>query len=454
VKLYLKITLASFAVAAAVLVFVGVVEYRVQKHALEERFGARLLAIAGTAAPWIDPNGDEEHLKAALERVRAANDLHDYDLFTLKPRTDGSFEFTGSLREWSGDRGYVPPMMIKPLMDSVRMRGMMGVTPFYTDKFATFVSAFAPLRGKDGKVAGLLEVDQDVGVFVDELHRTMLKQMWVFPAALLLAALLAYPIARSMTGALGRLLDGVLAVRGGDFDRPVSVRTRDEIRVLADAFNDMLVALRERFAMLKFVPRHTRAVITEAAREQSVEEGAFEARTRDLAVLFSDIRGFTDFCDSLAPAKVIEMLNIYLKAEAEIVERHGGSIDKFIGDAVMAVFEGPDRFARAADAALEIQSAIGALNARAAFERPIEVGIGIAGGPVVLGAVGYEHRMEFAVIGRLVNLASRLCSTAARGEVVLSEAAYAALGGKRPAERRDGVKLKGFADAVTSYKLG
>ena len=385
--------------------------------------------------------------------MRKANGLADYDLFTLRLRSDGTLEFAAALREWGGDRGYVPPPALKPIIDEV-LRGDAGrATPIYTDRFATFVSGFAPLRGRDGRVAGLVEVDQDVGVFVAELRRRLLRQIWIFPAALLLAAALALPLARSLTRAVARLLEGVADVRAERFDRPVEVRTSDELRTLADAFNEMLHGLRERFAMLRFVPRHTRAVIAEAARENSVRDGAFAARARDVAVLFSDIRGFTDVSDALAPARVIEMLNVYVRQEAEIVERHGGSIDKFIGDAVMAIFEGEDRFARAAAAATEIQEAFADLNRRKAFEYPIEVGIGIAGGLVVMGAVGYEQRMEFAVIGRLVNLASRLCAKAGRGEIIVSDAAFEALAGRRPAERRDGVKLKGFADPVTCYKI-
>jgi class 3 adenylate cyclase len=452
-RLYLKITLASFAVTAAALAFVGASEYGVQRRALEEHFGARLLAIAATAAPWIDPAAPEAKQRAALERVRRANGLADYDLFTLKPRPDGSLEFTAALRDWNGDRGYEPPASIKPILADVLRLGEGRATPIYTDRFATFVSAFAPLRGRDGRVAGLIEVDQDVGVFVAELRRSLLRQAWIFPVALLLAAALAYPLARSLTRAVARLVEGVEAVRAEHYDRPVEVRTQDELRTLGDAFNAMLRGLRERFAMLRFVPRHTRAVIAEATREGSAGAGAFEARVRDVAVLFSDIRGFTDLSDALAPARVVEMLNVYLRHEAEIVERHGGSIDKFIGDAVMAVFEGPDRFARAVAAAAEIQAAFADLNRRGAFERPIEVGVGVAGGPVVMGAIGYEQRIEFAVIGRLVNLASRLCAYAGGGEIVVSDAAFAALSGRRDVERLDGVRLKGFAEAVTCYKI-
>jgi adenylate cyclase len=212
----------------------------------------------------------------------------------------------------------------------------------------------------------------------------------------------------------------------------------------------MLGGLRERFAMLKFVPRHTRQVISRAVNDGTAE---FVAEKRDVAIFFSDIRGFTPLSDRLAPDRVIAMLNIYLRKEAEILERHGGSIDKYIGDAVMAVFEGPNRYLAATTAAVEIQRALSALNAQNAFEEKIEVGIGIAGGEVIMGGVGYEDRLEFAVIGRIVNLASRLTSVARGGDIVVSEPAAQALGDKFPLDKMDGLKLKGFADAVTCYRV-
>lgn len=452
-RLYVKITLASFAVAAAVLAFVGCNEYRILRATVRERFQARLLGIAATAAPTIDPRLPEKGLSAALERVRAANDLHDYDLFILKPGHGGGLEFAASLREWVGDRSYQPPPSIRPIVEDVLGSGVARATPLYTDKFATFVSAFAPLRGRGGKVEGLIEVDQDVGEFLAGLRREIAYQWWLVPASLLLAAALSLPLALSLTRAVRVLIAGVEDVSAGRYDKPVEVRTRDELRRLADAFNEMLRGLRERFAMQRFVPRHTRDVIADAAKKRGVGAEAFTARTRELAVLFSDIRGFTAVSEELPPDRVVEMLNVYLRHEAEIVERHDGSIDKFIGDAVMAVFDGPDRFARAVDAAAEIQSVFRKLNADKAFERPIEVGIGVAGGPVVMGAVGYERRMEFAVIGRYVNLASRLCGTAGRGEIVVSETVHAGLRDRRGAERLDGVKLKGFAGPTTCYKI-
>jgi adenylate cyclase len=270
--------------------------------------------------------------------------------------------------------------------------------------------------------------------------------------ALALALALSLLVARSITRAVARLVEGTDAVREGRYDQKVNVPTRDELHTLADAFNHMLAGLRERFAMLKFVPRHTRAVIA-----RSVDEGrdgvGLVAKKREVAVFFSDIRGFTPLSDRMAPDRIIAMLNIYLRKEAEIIERNHGSIDKYIGDAVMALFEGPDAFNDAVRSAIEVQAAMDELNGARAFDEPVQIGVGIAGGEVVMGAVGYEDRLEFAVIGRTVNLAARLTSVARGGEILISEAAAAAIGGGQACERVDGMKLKGFAEAVTCYRV-
>jgi adenylate cyclase len=262
-------------------------------------------------------------------------------------------------------------------------------------------------------------------------------------------------VAHSITRSVKRLVDATTAVAQGQYDVRVEVQTRDELRTLADAFNEMLRGLRERFAMLKYVPRHTRAVIAEAARESSggSPQATALAQKREVAMFFSDIRGFTPLSDRMAPDRVIDMLNIYLRKEAEIIERNNGSIDKYIGDAVMAVFEGPDRFERAIRSAVEVQAAMQALNSARAFSEPVQVGIGIAGGEVVMGPVGYEDRQEFAVIGRIVNLAARLTSVARGGEIVVSDVAFAAVDGQYRGERLEGLKLKGFADDVTCFKV-
>jgi class 3 adenylate cyclase len=462
--LFLKITGASFLVVTLVLGFVGFIAWRDQKLDLQDKFGLTLQHIAQTAALFLDgdaherihANGDAsgedfKRLHDALEQVRRENKLREDQIYTLRPRPDGLLEFVVMLQQktFIGDT-YKPPPGPAERVRWTLETGAPHYTDIYTDENGSYVSGYAPIRNHDGKVVALLEVDYGVSDYLQALRAEMQGRMWIWPAAILAAALLSLLVARSITVAVARLVAGTNHVRDGHYDRKVEIQTRDELNTLADSFNHMLGGLRERFTMLKFVPRHTRAVIS-----RSVNEGAdgFMAQKREVCVFFSDIRGFTTLSDRLAPDRIIEMLNIYLRKEAEIIERNHGSVDKYIGDAVMAVFEGPDRFADAVRSAVEVQQALGKLNAEGAFEAPIEVGIGIAGGEVVMGAVGYEDRLEFAVIGRFVNLASRLTSVAKGGEIVISEQAAAALGDRHQLERLEGLKLKGFAEAVTCFKI-
>ena len=148
-----------------------------------------------------------------------------------------------------------------------------------------------------------------------------------------------------------------------------------------------------------------------AARE-SVGARNLASRRIDGTIFFSDIRSFTSFSEQREPADVVAFLNRVVAAQIDCIERHGGDVDKMIGDAVLALFQGEGRERRALAAAVEAQQAL----ARLALPR--EVGIGIFSGPTVVGPVGPPNRMDFTVIGDSVNAAARLCSAAGAREVV------------------------------------
>jgi adenylate cyclase len=154
---------------------------------------------------------------------------------------------------------------------------------------------------------------------------------------------------------------------------------------------------------------------------------------RTVAVLFADLRGFTRFAASVPPDEVAETLSEFLSAMVDCVFRHGGTLDKFIGDCVMAQWgapeAAPDDADRALAAALDMHHALEALNERRARvgRAPLAMGLGIAHGEVFAGNIGSERRLEFTVIGAAVNQASRLCDAAAAGEVLVSDALRRAL---------------------------
>jgi adenylate cyclase len=248
---------------------------------------------------------------------------------------------------------------------------------------------------------------------VDHMLRNLL--VWGL-AGLGAAAVAALLFAGRLTGPILRI--GAVAERVGQGDlaaRVENVRTRDEIGELAARMNTMIRELSERLELMKFVSRGTVSAIR-AADADGVARGG---ERRSVAALFSDIRGYTAFSERVPPEVVVEMLNDYLEVQAGIIERHGGDVDKFIGDEVVAVFQGPDKERNAVASGLEIQQALAHL-LEVHPDRPLRVGVGIASGEVVMGAIGARDRLDFTMLGGVVNLAARLCAAAPPDTVLVS----------------------------------
>ncbi len=187
-----------------------------------------------------------------------------------------------------------------------------------------------------------------------------------------------------------------------------------------------------------------------------------EGRRAELSILFSDIRGFTSISERMTPSEVVGFLNDYLSGMAEIVKQSGGTLDKFIGDAVMAFWGEPvpiaDHAIRACDCALAMQAAMQRITERFVREGkpPLRIGIGINTADVVVGNIGsLEHKLDYTVIGDGVNLASRL-----EGQnkdfgttVIISEFTLERLDGRFDVRPLGEVKVKGKEKAVGIYEL-
>lgn len=188
--------------------------------------------------------------------------------------------------------------------------------------------------------------------------------------------------------------------------------------------------------------------------------GAIEPATRELTVLFADVRGFTPFCEAREAAEVCASLNGFLGAMIDAVTAHGGLVDKVIGDAVMAIFglaecETDTRAAAKAalDAGHAMVASVRAFLADKAGWGVEGVGVGIATGPVAIGVLGTSERRAFTAIGHRVNLAARLESGAAPGEILVDEATWRAIGERGRPFRADRRRLKGVRDPVPVYSV-
>ena len=154
-------------------------------------------------------------------------------------------------------------------------------------------------------------------------------------------------------------------------------------------------------------------------------------RLQDASVLFADVRGFTSWAEGRAPEVVVEVINEFLSQAVEIVFKHGGAVDKFTGDGLMAHFgaliSDPDHPRRSVAAALEIIEAPNQLT-HPVLKETLRVGCGINSGELVVGNIGSSRRLDFTVIGDVVNVASRLTGEAAAGQVLVSRATFRRLG--------------------------
>lgn len=176
-------------------------------------------------------------------------------------------------------------------------------------------------------------------------------------------------------------------------------------------------------------------------------------------VFFSDIVGFTSMSETMAPDAVVEKINKYFKYMVDIVFKYNGSIDKFMGDAIMAIWGVPvsikDEAVLAITAGIEMQNAVYLLNSDfvAAGEKELHMGIGLNSGHFTAGNMGSEKRMEYTCIGDNVNLAQRVESKAGRGHVFISESTFERAKGKVFAVKLKPTRVKGKANAVTIYSV-
>jgi adenylate cyclase len=259
-------------------------------------------------------------------------------------------------------------------------------------------------------------------------------------------------LTRSIVEPLQDLRVGTQRVREGDMDARVPVLGTDETGLLAASFNGMVSGLREREQLREAFG----AFVDPALADRVLEEGTILAGEEvDVTVLFLDIRGFTAFAERAGAAEAVARLNAFYEIVVPIIVAHGGHANKFVGDGLLAVFGAPDTMDDHADrcvaAALAIAKAVEATQGGR-----VSIGIGVNSGDVVAGTVGGGGRVEFTVIGDVVNTAARVEeATRLTGDVILVTAATRELlreehGGLEP---RPSIPLKGKRELVELFAL-
>lgn len=225
--------------------------------------------------------------------------------------------------------------------------------------------------------------------------------------SLCVGGLLAWLAARATADPIKGLREATAELDRGNLDVEVSVYDGTEIGLLQAGFNRAIAGLRERERMRDLFGRHVGEEVAREAMDRGAELGG---EALEVAVLFADVVGSTELAAQRPPEEVVEVLNQFFGVVVDVVDESGGYVDKFAGDAVLAVFGAP---VPAADAATRALSAGRTIAERLADEvTDLDVGIGIAAGRAVAGNVGHARRLEYTVIGDPVNEAARLSDAA------------------------------------------
>lgn len=277
----------------------------------------------------------------------------------------------------------------------------------------SYVEAFGaiPGRGLEGQPPGVYGVMLRTRSLDARLEQTLWAMLPIFALGLALIVAIGIALASWIDKPLAQLMDASGHVARGDLEVRVPVTRNDELGVLTTRFNDMVGGLRQLLFVKDMFGRFVSPEVSAKLLAGQIELGGEQ---REVTILFSDLRDFTELSEERSPTEIVDLLNEYFRVVVRAAGRHGGIVNKFGGDSTLIIFGAPvdmmDHADRALATALEMSETLEELSAKRMQSgwKPLRQGIGINTGTVVAGQVGSEDRMEYTVIGNAVNVASRL----------------------------------------------
>ena len=299
------------------------------------------------------------------------------------------------------------------------------------------------------KVRSVVKVSTSMQDIQEEIQKNTQASIVVGLITLVLVALLLRVFMRITVIKPLDIIGGVAdKIGSGDLSVQAQVKSQDEIGILAKRINAMVKGLQERLHLTKFVSDEALT----AVKKVGLEGLKLGGERKEATIMETDIRGFTSMSENMEPEEVVSLLNTYLDKQTEVIQSQGGDIDKFIGDAVLAVFTGAKMADNAVKCAIKIQIEIKKLNQT--LGKNTMIGIGIDTGHIVMGAMGSKDRMDFTVIGDHVNTSSRLCDAASPGEIIISENTEKLLSDTIfQLKKLDPIQVKGKEKSIHIYRV-
>jgi adenylate cyclase len=298
-----------------------------------------------------------------------------------------------------------------------------------------------------------------VGVSIDFINRlTREKAIFIIISTsviTLFGILVSVILGLRLSMPVGELAEATREIGRGNYLYKVNMRRNDELGDLGRAFDKMGRELWSKMLMEKSFGKYVGSEVLRMIMA-NLENTWLKGTRTEATIIFSDIRGFTAFSEANEPEEVVDRINQYFDIAASVIHEHGGFIDKFIGDAVLAVFGAPvyrqNHIECAVKAASDMQKKLKSAS-RNGNHLLAAIGISIHSGILVSGNIGSSERMEYTVIGDTVNMASRMNGFAGPGEIIISKTIYEHMGGKIETEPLPPRPVKGKTGTYEFFRV-
>lgn len=441
---------------------------------------AKALTVAATTAALIDPEllkqihtradeGSQAYITVQneLRRARDANRREHISvkyLYTLQPDPQNPKRLLYQVDAEESPKyvshvGDIDNNSVD-LKIAEHLNGYYAPDQFVTDPYGKWMSGYAPVFDREGNYVATVGVDISASTIIAKFNYLIYDGLIGLLGSLALGLLGGYFLSRRVSVSLSTLCSSVEKIGEGNLDQKVTLNTSDEFEDLAKAINSMSQGLKERERLkmnfTRYVSQHMLDTILKSEMPTKLE-----GERRKITVLFSDIRQFTQLSEQLPPEQVVSLLNAYLEVMIDVVFSHQGTLDKFIGDAIMVEFGAPmddeQQELHALETAVAMHKALQVLGDKLEKEgKPrLAMGIGIHTGLAIVGNIGSEKRMEYTAIGDTVNVASRLekLTKQLQTPILISETTYQAIKHRFPMKSLGPMTITGKQAPIEVYAL-
>lgn len=329
------------------------------------------------------------------------------------------------------------------------------------DQWGEWLVGSAPVYDDQGKYAGTVGAAVSAEIIYNYSRKLILLAIPSFVTCLILASFLAAVLSHKISAALRLIHSATQEIAKGHLDYRIELKTDDEFSVVADGINHISQGLAEqqvfKTGVSHYVPKPILDKLSDPKQQIKVE-----GERRKITVLFADIRGFTSFAEGADPETVVSLLNEYFSAMLKIIDKHHGTLDKLIGDGIMAEFgvtaDAQNQEVNAVKAAIEMQQELALLRGKWTKKNlpPLQCGIGINTGEAVVGSIGSKHqRLEYTAIGDAVNTAANLeqYTKKTSHHILVSETTFQALNNQFRSIPLDPIVLAGKETPITPYAI-